>query len=109
MRRWMRRLCALIHRRKLRRELAGEMAAHREMMTPDRRPHFGSTLRLLEESGDQWGWTWLDRLRQDLLYGMRSLSRSPGFAVTAIAVLSLGIGVNLAEIQIFNAVLHKLH
>src|SRR5215472_13631158 len=105
----MRRLSALIHRRSLRRELADEMAAHREMMTPGRRRQFGSALRLLEESDDQWGWTWLDRLRQDLLYGVRSLSRAPGFAVTAIAVLSLGIGVNLAEIHIFNAVLHRLH
>ncbi len=103
-----RRFAAFLHRRKLRDELENEMAAHREMMTADRLPHFGSTLRLQEETADVWGWTWLDQLRQDLAYGIRSLRRSPGFTATAIAVLSLGIGVNLAEIHFFNAAMHRL-
>jgi hypothetical protein len=34
--------------------------------------------------------------------------RSRGFALTAIAVLALGIGVNLAEIHVFNVLLHHL-
>ena len=50
------------------------MAAHREMMPVDRRQHFGSTLRLQEEAADQWGWTWLDHFRQDIIYGARSLA-----------------------------------
>ena len=33
-------------------------------------------------------------LKQDLLFGLRALSRDRGFAVTAILVLGLGIGVN---------------
>ncbi len=109
MRKFMRRISAMIHRRRLQLELEEEMAAHREMMPADRRRNFGSTLRLQEEAGDQWGWTWLDHLRQDVVYAGRSLARSPGFALTAIAVLSLGIGVNLAEIHVFNAHLHHLH
>src|SRR5258708_6007449 len=39
----------------------------------------------------------------------RSLRRWRGFALTALAVLSLGIGVNVAEIHLFNALLHRLH
>ena len=105
---FIRRLSALFHRRRLQQELEEEMAAHREMMPADRQRHFGSTLRFQEEAGDQWGWTWLDHFRQDIAYGTRSLTRSPGFALTAIAVLSLGIGVNLAEIHLFNALLHRL-
>src|SRR5258708_7607452 len=108
MRKFFRRVSALLHRRKLQRELAEEMAAHREMMPADRAQCFGSTLRFHEEAADQWGWTWLDQFRQDLKYGTRSLRRSPGFALTAIAVLSLGIGVNLAEIHVFNALLYRL-
>jgi predicted permease len=109
MRKFLRRVHALLHRRRLQEELAEEMAAHREMMPAGRRRNFGSTLRLQEEADDQRGWTWLDHFRQDVLYGARSLARAPGFALTAIAVLSLGIGVNLAEIHIFNAHLHHLH
>jgi predicted permease len=104
----LRRVSAFLHRRRIRRELEEEMAAHRERMPAERQRYFGSTLRLQEEIGDQWGWTWLDRFRQDLLYGMRSLRRSPGFTLTAVAVLALGIGVNLAEIHLFHAVLHRL-
>ena len=108
MRKFLRRLSALVHRRSLERQLEEDMAAHREMMPPERRRNFGSTLRFQELAADQWGWTWIDQLRQDLAYALRQLRRSPGFALTAIAVLSLGIGVNLAEAYIFNAFLHRL-
>ncbi len=106
---FLRRLSALFHSSRMQRKLGEEMAAHRDMMPADRRPYFGSTLRFQEEAGDQWGWTWLDHFRQDLLYGARSLRRSPGFALAAIAVLSLGIGANLAEFDLFNAFLHRLN
>ncbi len=109
MRKLFRRVSALLHRRRIERELADEMAAHQEMMPAERRRHFGSTLRLQEEAADQWGFAWLDQLRQDLRYGARALLRSPGFTLTAIAVLSLGIGVNLAEVHVFNAFLHRLN
>src|SRR5579864_7191504 len=108
MRKLLRRLSAFWHRRKLRRELQEEMDAHREMMPASRQRYFGSTLRLQEETADQWGWTFLDRFRQDFAYGVRSLARSPGFALTAIALLSLGIGVNLAEIHLLQALRHRL-
>src|SRR5690242_171188 len=48
---------------------------------------------------------WLDRLRQDVVYAVRRLRRAPGFTLGATAVLALGVGVNLAEVHIFNAVL----
>ena len=35
--------------------------------------------------------SWLDRFRQDVRFGVRSLARTP--AVTAIAVLSLALGI----------------
>jgi len=88
MRKFLRRLSAWIHRRRLQQELEEEMASHCEMMPADRQQHFGSILRFQEEAADQWGWTWLDQFRQDLAYGTRSLCRSPAFALTATAVLS---------------------
>jgi predicted permease len=98
----------LLNRRRLNRELEKEMAALREMMPKGRRSRFRSATRLTELSIERWGWMWLDDLRRDLAYGAHSLFRSPGFTVTAVLVLALGIGVNLAEFDIFNAVFHRL-
>src|ERR671910_881635 len=66
----LRRISYLWNRRRLEREMAEEMAYHRELMSPDRRANFGDDLRLREDAREMWGWTWLDRLHQDLTYGV---------------------------------------
>src|SRR5687768_3639503 len=46
-----------------------------------------------------------DILRQDLRYTSRSLRRAPGFALTAILVVALGIGANTAAFSLADFVL----
>jgi hypothetical protein len=105
-----RRLYFMLHRRRLERELAREMETHRDLMPTDRRHHFGNAARLQEEAREAWLWAWFEQLSQDLSYGIRVLWHTPGFTLGAVAVLALGVGVNLAEFQIFDAmVLHRLH
>jgi predicted permease len=83
-------------------ELNSEMEAHREMMMRAHRTNFGSVLRLREEAREAWGWMWLDRLGQDLRYGIRVLARTPAFTLTAVLVLAVGIGVNIAAFGLFD-------
>jgi len=105
---FFRRVRYLLNRRRLDRELERDMEFHREMVARDGRKNFGNVLRLREESREAWGWTWIDRLLQDLRYGARMLGRSPGFTLTAVLVLAVGVGINVAAFSFFNVVMLRL-
>ncbi|HVQ64238.1 MAG TPA: hypothetical protein VMT78_06845, partial [Terriglobia bacterium] len=48
-------------------------------------------------------------LWQDVRYSARLLARHPGFTLTAIGVLTLGIGVNAGIVGIINGLLIRPH
>src|SRR6185436_1306902 len=52
------------------------------------------------------GWDGLvDTIRRDLVYGIRSLRRTPGFTLIAVTTLALGVGANTAMFSVVNAVM----
>jgi predicted permease len=66
---------------------------------------FGNPTVLREETRRFWGWNWLESAWRDLRYGARTLLRAPGFSLTAILVMALGIGATTSLFTIVRSVL----
>jgi len=71
------------------------------------RRHLGNATLLAESVREAWGWTALDRIAQDVLYGWRLLRKNPGFSAVAILSLALGIGANTAIFGLIDSLLFK--
>lgn len=66
---------------------------------------FGSMEAAREQTLGQHPRAWLDILRQDLRVSIRSLRHDSGFTVTAVLILALGMGANIAVFSLVNTIL----
>src|SRR5882757_5167776 len=107
------------HRRRSNRDLAREIAAHvneeraeniARGLSPQEaerlaRIKFGSARRVHEDLWQQNSVAPFENLTRDLRFTVRTLARTPGFTLTAILVMALGIGATTALFTIVKSVL----
>ena len=120
--RWLRTKCSRLFRRgKAEAALDAEMQFHLDQLIAQFRDEgmterearlaaqreFGNTGVYREEIRDTWRPPQLSDLWRTLRFAVRSLSRSPGFALLAIITLALGIGGNTMMFSAFTSIMQK--
>lgn len=115
----LRRISNLFSRSKVEHEIDAELRSHIEMrmedniasgMSPeearrDAMLRFGNPAVMKERTAGADVALALENIWADLRYAFRQLFRVPGFALTVIVTLALGIGANLAVFQLLYAVM----
>jgi putative ABC transport system permease protein len=118
----MLRAARLFRRERVERELDEELGYHLELSAREHAARgasaeearrlaaieFGGHDRYREEYRDASGVRWLEDAAMDAAYAIRSLRRSPVFAVTAIGTLGIGIATAAAVFAVAGGVLRPL-
>jgi len=68
---------------------------------------FGNPTLIQTRSREVWQWTRLESFLADLKLALRRLRKAPGFAITVLLTLAIGIGANAAVFTVLDSILLK--
>ena len=68
---------------------------------------FGNPTLVKTRSREVWEWSVIESLLTDLKHAFRRLRKSPGFGITVLLTLAIGIGANTAVFTVVNSILLK--
>jgi predicted permease len=71
------------------------------------RREFGNVGLVEQRSREVWQWPAFESILADLKFVFRRLRKSPGFAITVLLTLAIGIGANTAVFSVLNSVILK--
>lgn len=115
------RISNLFSRAEVDREIDDELRSHIEMrvedniaagMSPeearrDAQLRFGNPAAMRERTVEKDAALRLDNIWRDIRYALRQMCRTPGYAVTSVVILSLGIGASTAIFSAVNPILFE--
>jgi predicted permease len=118
---WWARLRTWRHRDELDAQVAAELEEHVRLLARDleasghspaealalARRQVGHTAHQREATREAWGFPAFDILLQDVRYAVRGLRRTPGFTLTAVVTLGLGIGANVAMFAVIDRLMFR--
>jgi predicted permease len=115
----MKWLTQLLNRRKIYDDLSQEIEQHlaektealmaagmsRDEARRRAKREFGNVTRIEERGRETWIWPLTESLWADAKFAFRQLVKNPGFSLTAMVTLALGIGATTAIFSLVNTVL----
>ncbi len=120
-RRFLTKCIGFVRNRHAEAELDREISAHLALLEDDFRRKgmkaneahlaarlvYGSVEQAKQSHRDERSIAWLEQLAQDVRYTLRQFRKSPGFAITVILTIALGIGANTAIFTLIHSILLK--